>query len=281
MASQSGAHGDCHPTGGKQDGEVSQPYESLAAELHDAFQESHGPSPELPLMEEFLAQHPGPALEIGCGSGRLLLPLRQRGHPIEGLELSAPMRLLAGQRAKQGALDLVIHQGDMEIWAAARPYAALLAPAFTLQLANDPAATLGHWQRWLQPGGGLYLSVFMPYAELTGELPEHTWYDDHEALLPGGRRALLETRHHFEGEDLLLVREHRYHIEGSGRPPYECRQTIRWAEPATWRGWLECAGFAWHSQMLDWDPQHTARDPRAEDFDGILTLVARRRAESI
>lgn len=248
----------------------------MAAELHDAFQESHGPSPELPLIEGFLGQYQGCSLEIGCGSGRLLLPLRHRGHGMEGLELSPAMAALARERARQRDLELLIHEGDMEHWTPPSPYAALLAPAFTLQLSADPLATLRRWHEWLRPGGGLYLSLFMPYAELTGELPEHTWYDDHQALLPDGRRALLETRHHFEGEDLALVRAHRYRIEGDPRPPYECRQIIRWAEPARWREWLTQAGFQWESQILDWDPQHTDLDPGEEDYDGILTLVARR-----
>lgn len=259
---------------------VSQAYESLAAELHDAFQDSLGPSPELPLMEEFLAQHPGPALEIGCGSGRLLLPLRQRGHHIEGLELSAEMATMAAARAAKMEVKATIHQADMDHWQPKLRYGALLAPAFTLQLASDPSSTLRHWRDWLEPGGGLYLSVFIPYGELTGELPEKVWHEDHEAVLADGRRARLETRHHFEGDELLLVRDHRYHIEGSAQPPYECRQTIHWAETRQWLYWLEQAGFEAGPPWLDWDPQHTDPDAGPDDFEGILTFTARRRNES-
>ncbi|RYD65398.1 MAG: class I SAM-dependent methyltransferase, partial [Verrucomicrobiaceae bacterium] len=43
------------------------------------------------MLDELLRGHPGISLEIGCGSGRLLLPLLQKGHNVEGLELSREM----------------------------------------------------------------------------------------------------------------------------------------------------------------------------------------------
>ena len=44
------------------------------------------------------------------------------------------------------------------------------------------------------PGGGLYLSTFIPWAEITGELEEGSWYLDQEATTPeGNQRALLYT----------------------------------------------------------------------------------------
>ena len=52
-----------------------QPYLSLEAELHDVFWQAADDGSELRLMSAFLRRHPGPALEIGCGSGRLLLPM--------------------------------------------------------------------------------------------------------------------------------------------------------------------------------------------------------------
>ena len=259
-----------------QDTGVSQPYESLAAELHDAFQDSHGLSPELLLMQNFLKHHPGRSLEIGCGSGRLLLPLLQLGYPVEGLELSSEMLTMAQQRAQTEGLELSIHQGDMSAWSPQQPYSSLLAPSFTLQLAEDPLATLKHWHGWLQAGGGLYLTSFVPYGELIGELPENEWYVDHEAALPNGDHAILETRHALSSDELKLTRQHRYQIKGQPETLYECSQTIRWAEPMQWQEWLEAAGFEVEAQFLDWDEQHIDSEPGPEDYDGIITTLARK-----
>lgn len=256
---------------------MSQPYQSLEAELHDAFQESHGPSPELPLMESFLKRHRGQSLEIGCGSGRLTLPLKHKGFDIEGLELSQAMRELAAARSRAIKTPITIHAGDMSHWDPTHPYAALLAPAFTLQLADDPLSTLCHWLKWLEPGGGLYLTVFVPFAELTGEFPENEWYSDHQTTLPNGERALLETRHHFEQDRLLLIRQHRYSIEGRPDAHYECTQRIRWQEPWEWAEMLDGAGYELEHQFLDWDPDWAQERPGPEDYDGILTCIARKR----
>ena len=36
------------------------------------------------------------------------------------------------------------------------------------------------------------MTVFMPYAELLGDLPENTWYADHKATLEDGRIGILD-----------------------------------------------------------------------------------------
>ncbi|MDX1680608.1 MAG: class I SAM-dependent methyltransferase [Akkermansiaceae bacterium] len=257
---------------------MSQAYESLAAELHDAFQDSHGPSPELSLMQDFLACHPGRALEIGCGSGRLLLPLCEAGMEVEGLELSTSMLQMARERAQDLGLEPRLHQGDMDHWQPESRYACLLTPSFTLQLASDPATTLRHWASWLEPGGGLYMSVFMPYGELTGELPEGEWYEDHRTTLPCGEMALLEARHRLDSANSRILREHRYTVSGRSRREHRCQQAIRWAEPQQWQEWLQEAGFTVNSRYLDWDAAWNMANPGPDDFDGILTFEATLRA---
>jgi len=73
----------------------------------------------LPLLEEFRLR-PGTALEIGCGVGRLLLPLARRFALAVGVDVSAEMI----RRAGRNAADLGIRNVE---WV----------------LANEPAAVLG------------------------------------------------------------------------------------------------------------------------------------------
>ncbi len=225
-------------------------------------------------MADFLKKHPGPALEMGSGSGRLMFPLLQMGFSVEGLELSPDMRALGETRAARMGVKPVVHSGDMTAWTPGRRYAAVLAPAFTLQLAADPAAALRHWHGLLENHGGLYLTVFMPYAELLGDLPEHSWYPDHSVTLPDGRKGLLETRHRLDRKQRLLHREHRYSLSGGAPASHESRQTIRWIEHAEMLGFLAESGFLLERCFLDFDPRRTVEDPDREDFDGILTYQA-------
>ena len=253
---------------------VSQPYLSLEAELHDAFWAAEDDGSEVRLMTDFLKKHPGPALEIGSGSGRLMFPLLQAGFEVEGLELSPDMRALGNARAAHLGLKPLVHPGDMCAWQPRRRYAALLAPAFTLQLAEDPAATLRHWHGWLDNRGGLYLTVFMPHAELEGSLPEGEWYEDHRASLPDGRMGLLETRHSLDWENQLLHREHRYSLSGDSPITHRSWQTIRWIDHGEMPGLLEACGFRLERCFADFDHLFESPEPEQDDGDGIVTYHA-------
>jgi SAM-dependent methyltransferase len=249
------------------------PYSSLEALLHDAFWAEEGDPAELPLLDELLRENPGTSLEIGCGSGRLLLPLLQKGHDVEGLELSPEMLTMCRQAAADLALDPVLHEGDMTVFAPGKTYASLLLPAFTLQLAPDPAAALVHFKSLLDPGGLIYLSVFIPLAELHRELPEGEWYDDHRTTLPDGRAASVETRHRLDRKARILTREHRYRLhrpDGALEAEHESTQTLRWFTARQLRGLLAKAGFEPLHAVADFDPEIPV-----DDEAQIITVIAR------
>lgn len=258
---------------------VSQPYLSLEAELHDAFWEAEDDGSEVRIMAAFLRKFPGPALEIGAGSGRLMFPLLELGFEVEGLELSRDMLELGRSRARRLDIRPVMHEGDMSDWSDGRKFSALLAPAFTLQLASDPTATLRHWHGLLENGGGFYLTVFMPYAELLGDLPENEWYEDHKVTLPDGRKGILETRHRLDRERQLVEREHRYSLSGNPPVTYHSRQTIRWFEHGEIVSLLANCGFRMDRFFVDFDQDRVVSDPDRVDFDGILTYHTTRMAE--
>ena len=71
-------------------------------------------------MAAFLKKFPGPALEIGAGSGRLMFPLVEMGHEVEGLEISRDMLELGKARAEKMGIQPVMHEGDMADWSDGR-----------------------------------------------------------------------------------------------------------------------------------------------------------------
>jgi len=252
-------------------------YLSLEAELHDVFWNAEGPPAELPWIEAFLQKHPGRALDVGCGSGRLLFPLLEKGFEVEGLELSPDMLAIARATAADRGLSPALHAGDMTAFASPEPYRALLVPAFTLQLAPDPAAALANFHRLLSPGGGLYLTVFRPDAELAGELPEHEWYPDYECVLPGGKIGLVETRHTLDRSRRLLHREHRHAIvsaTGEWEREHLSRQTVRWFDERELHAQLCAAGFGGFEAVAEFESP--VRFPATRDSPQILTVTCRR-----
>ncbi|HEY8960866.1 MAG TPA: class I SAM-dependent methyltransferase [Luteolibacter sp.] len=250
-------------------------YLSLEAELHDVFWDAEGPPAELPWMKAFLQRHPGRALDVGCGSGRLLFPLLEAGFDVEGLELSPDMLALARKTANERGLNAVLHEGDMTTFAA-EPYGALLVPAFTLQLAPDPMAALKNFRRLLLPGGGLYLTVFRPDAELGGDLPEGEWYPDFDCSLPDGNRAILETQHRLDRANRLLHRAHRHAIlarSGEVLREHISQQTVRWFTPRELQKLLAQAGFG-HVEAIG-EFEEPWRFPDGRDAPQILTVTCR------
>ena len=248
-------------------------YTSLEAELHDLFWESEE-TPELEWMDALLREFPGPSLEVGCGSGRLLLPLLRNGHPIEGLEPSTEMLDLCREQA--GDLEPILHPGDMAGFETDKLYRSILIPAFTLQLSPDPAAVLRRMRTRLTDDGILYLTVFRPFAELDGDLPENEWYDDHQADLPGGGSATLITRHQLDREAQLLHRQHHYRVEQDTKVrEHRSEQTVRWFEPKQLVRLLEDTGFTIDRALADFDESLPVTDDAQ-----IITILARTQAHS-
>ncbi|MEA2432746.1 MAG: hypothetical protein QOG54_203 [Actinomycetota bacterium] len=85
--------------------------EPVAARYDDSLEEMFEPkviAPVVDLLAELAGD--GRALELGIGTGRIALPLAQRGVPVHGIELSHAM--VARLRSKPGGEDIDVTIGD-------------------------------------------------------------------------------------------------------------------------------------------------------------------------
>ena len=221
-------------------------YTDLEAELHEVFWEEEGPPAELPLLRAFYDLRPGKALEIGCGSGRLLLPLLTEGREIEGLDYSPDMVRLVTESAHNEGLEPTIHQLDMDHFDLGTYYSSISIPSFSVQIAKDPQRVFENVKRHLEPGGGFYLSFFIPWAEIVGELEEGEWYDDNAHAFEDGRSAFCKTRMTIDRVGQLLTREHHYKVyDGNDKllREQETTQNLKWFWRQETTLMLEKAGF--------------------------------------
>ena len=111
----------------------------------------------------------GPVLELGVGTGRLALPLADRGLAVTGLDASPAM--LERLRAKPGADRLTLVECDM---AAPVPemadgsFAVVLVgfnTFFNLTTADAQASCVAAVARLLRPGGRFVVEAFVPAPE--------------------------------------------------------------------------------------------------------------------
>ncbi len=181
-------------------------YHGLEALWHDLFWEAEEAPSEIHLIDDFLRDHDGTSLYVGSGSGRLLGPLVAAGHRLTGLEISPEMVALS----RESFPDVSVIESSWQEHEADEKYSSILIPAFTFQLFPDPQKQL---QRLRVQTDHLYLTLFFPWAEVTGDLPQNEWYFDRAIRLPTGEMGELETRHKIKEPTGSLIRKHRYTLK--------------------------------------------------------------------
>jgi SAM-dependent methyltransferase len=144
----------------------------------------------------------GPVLELGCGTGRILLPCARAGARITGLDRSAPM-LAVARRTLEGEAPEVrdrvrLVEGDMRSFDLDERFALVTMPFRGIQhLLNveEHLACLDCVHRHLEPGGLLALDVFNPSLRaLVDATRRSEWGDEPEFTTPGGARVVRRFR---------------------------------------------------------------------------------------
>jgi ubiquinone/menaquinone biosynthesis C-methylase UbiE len=140
-------------------------YARLVARHYDALNAVlRGGSQDAAFYLALARESGGPVLELGCGTGRILLPIARDGIACVGLDASAEM--LAVLREKQPPRNLELVHARMEGFdLGERRFALVTVPfrAFS-HLIDVPSqlAALARIRRHLAPGGRLALDVFDP-----------------------------------------------------------------------------------------------------------------------
>ncbi len=161
---------------------------------------------------DFLARLAGErrALEFGIGTGRIGLPLHQRGVPVDGIDLSGAM--LAQLRAKPGADSIHAIEGDFATTRTDRTYGLVFVVFNTINNLTSQGEQLACFQNaadHLEPDGYFVVEVGVPKLRILppGEnlhafhLSETRWGIDEYHF------ATQEfTSHHFALRDGELVR---------------------------------------------------------------------------
>lgn len=129
-----------------------------------------------PLYRAFADHSGGPILELGCGTGRLVVPLAEAGYDVTGVDYSPAMLALARsavERAEVGEHAMLV-EDDMRTLAVLgtqRFALAFCAINSFLHLATqgDQLAALGVTFGHLVPGGVLILDCFPPHPDILDE----------------------------------------------------------------------------------------------------------------
>jgi SAM-dependent methyltransferase len=111
----------------------------------------------------------GPVLDVGCGTGRVAIPLAEAGCSVTGIERSPEM--LEQAKTKSAHLDINWIAGDIKGYTTDQRFGLILFPYHGLMHIleqDDQVQALGKLLSWLKPGGGLALDLPDPMALLGG-----------------------------------------------------------------------------------------------------------------
>lgn len=131
----------------------------LMAELNDAF--SREDAREVDYYHRVIAAGGGPALDAGCGSGRLLRRCLGAGLDVEGSDISPDMIAICRRRCAAAGLNPTLHLGSTARLDLPRRYATIvMSGSFALNGTRaDDVAALGRVRDHLAPGGTLTFDV--------------------------------------------------------------------------------------------------------------------------
>jgi SAM-dependent methyltransferase len=147
----------------------------------------------------------GAALELGVGTGRIALPLAERGVHVHGIELSEAM--VARLRAKPGADHIDVTIGDFATTTVEGKFSLVYLVANTimnLTTQDEQVACFRNAAAHLEPGGCFLIEVLVPGLQRLppGETfqpfvvePGHVGFDEYDVV----RQGLVS--HHYWIED--------------------------------------------------------------------------------
>lgn len=141
-----------------------QAYGELSSLFYDAT-EHYACEQEVDFFASFIEQHPGRVLEAMSGSGRLQIPLMERGYIVDGVDISYPMLARCQQRCAKLGLKPELYEQSLENLALPHKYSTVTIAVGSLQLITDHELlikALKNLNAHMLPGGNLLIDTFVP-----------------------------------------------------------------------------------------------------------------------
>ena len=184
----------------------------------------------------------GRALEFAVGTGRVAIPLAERGVPVTGIELSEPMITRLREKVSEAALPVIA--GDMATTRAPGEYTLVYLVYNTIGNVLTQAEQVECFRnaaRHLGPGGRFVIELGVPELR---------------ALPPGQDAVVFHNDPGYIGLDTYdVVKQHltSYHFRfGDSREAYLSRSPHRYIWPAELDLMAQLAGFDLESRHADW-----------------------------
>jgi SAM-dependent methyltransferase len=195
----------------------------------------------------------GRALEFAIGTGRVAVPLSERGVLVTGIELSGPM--IEQLRTKADEVAIPVIAGDMATARASGEFALVYLVFNTISnllTQREQVACFRNAARHLGPGGRFVIELWVP------ELRK----------LPPGQQATVFTSEPgyigLDTYDVLRQRVVSHHFRfGTGREARVFRSPHRYIWPSELDLMAQLAGFELEARHADWSGAEFTAESRS------------------
>ena len=259
---------------------MSSDYTGLGAIAWEGY--ASDPNPDIhtdkPMWLRMASAEPGPILDVGCATGRILIPLAEAGYDIDGIDPSEDALAICREKLAACNLKADVACQLMQTLDRRRRYQLIIVPCGTIQIVRERDAQQEAFRRFyehLLPGGLLLLTLYN-YGKGEDESSRGAWKIRSRRAQPDGTE--LEKAAIIHGWNLLeqtiqqQVRYRRYQGE-TVLEEQICEADERWYYVHEMTLMLECAGFAVERVCGN----YTEEPARQENF--VFTFHARKRQQ--
>jgi ubiquinone/menaquinone biosynthesis C-methylase UbiE len=224
-------------------------YRGLIASSWDLLRGDTSQWPDRAFYRQVILTGGEPALDVGCGTGRLLIDYVSEGLDVDGVDASPEMLAICREKAKSLGLRLAIYQQLMQVLDLPRKYRTVIVPSSSFQLLTDLREASAALQRFcvhLVPGGRLVMP-FMVFSPTSGAAT-YDWKLHSRATRPeDGAEVRRYHRATYDADNQLVSTEARYEVVMDGRVVaselHRRSPEIRWYSQDQALSLMRTAGF--------------------------------------
>jgi SAM-dependent methyltransferase len=228
-------------------------------------QESNEFEPDGPFYLALAQRLGGAVLELGCGTGRVTIPLAQQGIDITGLDLVRQMLRHARRKARELSVDVNWIEADIRSFRLGRRFSFVFESGATFQhllTRPDQEAMLARVREHLVPDGRLVLSTIVPTADLlTNEPTEQHWFSYTNVQ---GRQVRVSGTERYDPIRQVKTETAYRRWQGDGGREIVRRAPLmqRYVFPQELEALLHYNGFAVTARYGDWDESELTDESR-------------------
>ena len=232
-------------------------YRGLVAQAWDLLRGDYSAWPDRTIYRTLIELGQGPALDVGCGTGRLMLDYLNAGLDVDGVDNSPEMLAICRTKAAATGIDIEgrLFEQSMDKLALPRRYATIFVPSSSFQLLTDASVAdkaMARFHEHLTPNGVLVMSIMSklwPRKHTPAQMQWSDWHKLAERQRPeDGATIRRWIRTRYDHVQQLEHEESRYEMlrdgaivqtELHGRSP-----AVRWYSQSQAIACCERAGFS-------------------------------------